>query len=47
MQDISSDVVYETESVPDSEDAVMERERLWADEAKVDSGKIESDDSSK
>lgn len=44
MLDDSDDVVYE-ESEPNSADAAMERERLWAVEARVDSGKVESDDS--
>lgn len=42
MQDDSSDMVYESDTEPDSEE---ERERLWAVEEKVDSGKVESDDS--
>lgn len=44
MQD-TGDIVYEDESEQDSEDTAIERERLWALEAKVESGKIESDDS--
>lgn len=39
------DLVDEDESELDEEDVAMERERLWAVEAKVDSGKVESDDS--
>lgn len=45
MPDDASDEVYEDESEPDSEDAAVERERLWAVEATVGSGKVESDDS--
>lgn len=40
----SDDVEDEVDEL-DSEDVAMETERLWAVEAKVDSGKIESDDS--
>lgn len=43
MEDDSSDMVYEVESEPDSGDAAVEGERVWAVEAKVDSGKVESD----
>lgn len=39
------DSVDEDESELDEEDVAMERERVWAVEAKVDSGKVESDDS--
>lgn len=45
MDDHTSDIMYDVESDPDSAGAAMERERLWAVEAKCDSGKIESDDS--
>lgn len=44
MLDDTGDVVYDDES-EDSEDAAIERERLWAVEANVESGKVESDDS--
>lgn len=43
MRDDSDDVECEEEL--DSDDSAMEMERLWAVKAKVESGKIESDDS--
>ncbi|KAL0631348.1 hypothetical protein Q9L58_009794 [Maublancomyces gigas] len=44
VEDDSGDMVYEVGNEPDSEDAAMERERMSAVEAKVDSGRVESDD---
>lgn len=45
MRDDSDDVEYEVESEPNSGDAAIEEERLWAVDGNVDSGKVESDDS--
>lgn len=45
MQYHPGDVMYEDESKSDSEDAAIERERLWTLGADVEMWKVESNDS--